>query len=463
LEVYKEWFDDLAARLDLGRLGGGPVVVERRTREVTSSEVSGKRLTVQMTRDSLGVITSVSEGISELLGWRPEQLIGSPSTTFVHPADQSNAVAAWMDMITSPGSTRLWRGRYRTAAKSWKWVETENRFEDADVPIVFSSMSEVNPMEASLEEQFLARGQLLNQLSDALPVGVFEVDLLSHIVLTNKSFHLIVGVPPMETLADQMATVSSDDRPIMDAAIARAFACESVDDVEIRLRLPTGESPSGNARERVCLLGLRPLTDGAGVVSGVVGCLNDVTDRALLHQELERKATFDKLTSCFNRAATIELVDRTLYARHEGLGHAAIFIDLDGLKAVNDDLGHAAGDRLIVTAADQIRSALRDGDFVGRLGGDEFLVICPHVTSATKAMDIATRISRALTITVDIDSNAVEMRASIGVVWTKEALDTDSLIARADVAMYESKRLGNHGVTLFADRDIDGERRSHSA
>jgi diguanylate cyclase (GGDEF)-like protein len=259
----------------------------------------------------------------------------------------------------------------------------------------------------------------------------------------------------METLADQMAAVSSDDRPIMDAAIAQAFACESVDDVEIRLRLPTGESPSGGTRERVCLLGLRPLTDGAGVVSGVVGCLNDVTDRALLHQELERKATFDKLTSCFNRAATIELVDRTLDARHEGLGHAAIFIDLDGLKAVNDDLGHAAGDRIIVKAADQIRSALRDDDFVGRLGGDEFLVICPHVTSATRAMDIATRISRALTITVEIESNAVEMRASIGVVWTKEALDTDSLIARADGAMYESKRLGNHGVTLFADSDID--------
>jgi diguanylate cyclase (GGDEF)-like protein/PAS domain S-box-containing protein len=435
--------------------------MNRGTIEVTAGGATGKCEPVQMTRDSLGVITAVGDGIRELLGWRPEQLIGSPSTQFIHPADQSTAVAAWLEMIASPGSTRMWRGRYRTATNSWKWVETENRVEDADAAVVFSTMSEVNPNEASLEEQFLARGQLLNQLSDALPVGVFEVDLRRHIILTNKSFHQIVGVPPMETLAEQMTSVSCDDRAILDAAIAQAFACESVDDVEIRLCLPPGESLCEGPRERVCLLGLRPLTDGVGVVTGVVGCLNDVTDRAQLHQELERKASIDKLTSCFNRAATIELVDQTVTARHDGLGHAAIFIDLDGLKAVNDEFGHAAGDRVVVTAADQIRSALRDGDFVGRLGGDEFLVICPHVASAPTAMDIANRISSALTITLAIASNEVDMRASIGVVWTKEALDTDSLIARADEAMYESKRLGNHGVTMYADSDTDGERRGH--
>jgi diguanylate cyclase (GGDEF)-like protein len=138
-----------------------------------------------------------------------------------------------------------------------------------------------------------------------------------------------------------------------------------------------------------------------------------------------------------------------------GSGRAVIFVDLDRLKAVNDELGHAAGDQVIVTAADQIRSALRTGDFVGRLGGDEFLVISPRVTSAAQAMEIAKRISAALTIAVALGSNTVELRASVGVVWTMEALDTDTLIARADSAMYESKRLGDHGVTLYAEADID--------
>jgi diguanylate cyclase (GGDEF)-like protein/PAS domain S-box-containing protein len=415
-----------------------------------------------MTRDATGLMTSVGGEIFELLGWRPEQMVGFPSTKFIHTADQPGAVAAWLDMIAAPGCTRTWRGRYQTARGAWKWVETENRFDDVDIPTVLTTMSEVNSQEVSLEEQFLAREQLLSQLSDALPVGVFQVDLQEHITLTNKSFHLIVGVRPQESLADQMATVHPDDRPVLIAAVAKAFAGESVDGVEIRLRVPTGESPSAGTQDRVCLLGLRPLTDGAGVVSGAVGCISDVTDRAMLHQELQVKAAVDQLTQCFNRAATIELVDRTINAQHDGLGRAVIFVDLDRLKAVNDELGHAAGDQVIVTAADQIRTALRTGDFVGRLGGDEFLVICPRVTNAALAMVIAKRISAALTTVVTVGLHTVELRASVGVVWTMEALDADTLIARADSAMYESKRLGHHGVTLYAGADIESGRARHS-
>ena len=147
-----------------------------------------------------------------------------------------------------------------------------------------------------------------------LPVGVFQVDLDGHVTLTNKSFHLIVGVPPQDSFETQMATVRDEDRPALEAALAKTFACQAVDGVEIRLRVPTGESPPVATQDRVCLLSLRPLTDGAGVVNGAVGCLSDVTDRALLHQELEIRAAIDELTSCFNRSATIELVDRTMNA-----------------------------------------------------------------------------------------------------------------------------------------------------
>jgi len=426
----------------------------------TSLGVAGRESPiVQMTRDASGVITSVDDAIVELLGWLPEEVVGLPSTNFIHPTDQPGAVAAWMDMITSPGLTGIWRGRYKTAKGSWRWVETENRFSDGEDPEVLTSMRAVSAAEATLEEQFQAREQLLNQLSDALPVGVFQVDLDGRITLTNQSLHHIVGVPLQDSFDAQMATVLRGDRPVLSAALASAFACESVDGVEIRLRVPSGESPAGASQDRVCLLSLRPLTDGAGMVSGAVGCLSDVTDRARLHEELEFRASVDQLTSCFNRAATIELVERTINARHDGLGHAVIFVDLDGLKAVNDQFGHAAGDRLIITAAAHIRTALRNGDYVGRLGGDEFLVVCPRVHSSTLAMEIGTRISAALTTSVRIGPETVELRASVGVVWTMEFLDTDTLIARADNAMYESKRLGNHGVTLFADAAPEGELR----
>jgi diguanylate cyclase (GGDEF)-like protein/PAS domain S-box-containing protein len=411
---------------------------------------------VQMTRDTAGVITWTDQAIVELLGWAPEQLVGSPSTNLIHPADQPGAVAAWMDMITSPGSTGIWRGRYKTAAGSWKWVETENRCTDGDDAEVVTVIKAVGPNEVSLEEQFLAREQLLTQLSDALPVGVFQVDLDGRITLTNHSLHLIVGIPPKDSLKAQFATVVDSDRETLHAALSIAFGGRSVDGAELRLRVPHGEPLPVAMQDRVCLLSLRPLTDISGEISGAVGCLSDVTDRARLHKELEIRASIDELTSCFNRAATIELVDQMINGRHDEVGRAVIFVDLDGLKAVNDQFGHAAGDRLIVAAAERIRTALRSRDYVGRLGGDEFLVICPKVLGSTRAMDIAQRISSALTALVDIGRDAVELRASVGVVWTKEALDSDTLIARADDAMYESKRLGDHGVTLFAESDQVG-------
>jgi diguanylate cyclase (GGDEF)-like protein len=196
-----------------------------------------------------------------------------------------------------------------------------------------------------------------------------------------------------------------------------------------------------------------------------VGCLSDVTEQAALHQELEVRASVDELTSCLNRATTIELLDRTTNASPEVRGRAVIFVDLDGLKVVNDQFGHAAGDQLLVAAADHIRTVMRDGDFVGRIGGDEFLAICPRVVSATQAMESAQRVSAALTTSIDIGDDSIELRASIGVVWTTEAIGTDVLIAQADSAMYQAKRLGAHGVILYvgsdADRVLEGPRQTH--
>ena len=138
------------------------------------------------------------------------------------------------------------------------------------------------------------------------------------------------------------------------------------------------------------------------------------------------------------------------------LGLALVFADLDRLKVVNDELGHGAGDQLIVAAATRIKDALRVCDAVGRLGGDEFLVICPRVLEPEDAVEIAERISSALTTSVKIGSAWIELRASVGVVWTTERLDADTLIAHADHAMYQSKRVGHHGVTLFAEADQVG-------
>jgi diguanylate cyclase (GGDEF)-like protein len=403
---------------------------------------------VHMTRSGVGVILSVEASCYDLLGWRPEQMVGSSSTRFIHADDQASAIAAWVKMVDSSDGAGVWRGRYQSAWGTWVWVETVNHYGGSDDPVVTTSMTGVTAEQASMEERLYARSQLLSRLSDALPVGVFQVNMAGHVTFTNDRLHAIVGVGLRATIAEQMASLVEEDRPLFEGALAMAFADRPVEDLELRLRPPTGDQGGASDEERVCLLGLRTLTDSTGVVSGAVGCLSDVTERAQLRRELEVRASVDALTSCLNRAATLELVGRTVAAPAGDRGNAVVFIDLDRFKAVNDDLGHAAGDRLLVEVADRLRSTLRDGDRVGRFGGDEFLVICPGVDSADQAREIAERIATVLTSTVDIGSRSVTLRASVGVAWTTEHLEADTLIAWADSAMYESKRVGLPAVTL---------------
>ena len=427
-----------------------------RGEESEGHEAAG--VTVEMTRSGVGVISAVDDSIYDLLGWHPDQMVGSSSTKFIHPDDQASAIAAWVKMIDSPDGAGIWRGRYQSAWGTWVWVETVNQFDSSGPPVVQTTMRGVTAEHLSMEERLYARGQLLSRLSDALPVGVFQVNLTGQVTFTNDRLHVITGTGLRATIGEQLASIVEEDREVFESALAAALADRPVEDVELRLWRPsegTAASPEAPTptpgEERVCLLGLRTLTDSTGVVSGAVGCLSDVTESAQLRRELEIRASVDALTLCLNRAATLELVGRTVTTPDPGRGNgnAVVFIDLDRFKAVNDALGHAAGDRLLVEVAESLRGVLREGDHVGRIGGDEFLVVCPAVDSAALAREIAERIALALTSSVDVGPHTVKMRASVGVAWTTEPLEADTLIAWADGAMYESKRLGVPAVTLF--------------
>ena len=205
-------------------------------------------------------------------------------------------------------------------------------------------------------------------------------------------------------------------------------------------------------------MSLRSLADAVATITGVVGCLSDVTERVQLRRELEVMASVDKLTSCLNREASLLLLERTTGAsKLPGEGSAVIFIDLDRFKLVNDRFGHAAGDRLLAETADRLRGAARSCDAVGRIGGDEFVVICPRVQSSAQAIKIAERVAEATTATVDIGNGLAELHTSVGVAWTTDALDADAFIAQADYAMYQSKRTSHRGVTLFSAEGIDAK------
>jgi diguanylate cyclase (GGDEF)-like protein/PAS domain S-box-containing protein len=174
----------------------------------------------------------------------------------------------------------------------------------------------------------------------------------------------------------------------------------------------------------------------------------DVSAEMAALQELERRATIDTLTECYTRQSILgelELALRQDDSVHTTVTHAAvIYLDLDGFKAVNDTLGHAAGDELLTQVAERLRAASRDGDDIGRLGGDEFLVLLRGVPTTEVAMRAAQRLCEAIGGNdFELSSGTAALRVSAGVTIAEGNADTcDELVHRADAAMYRSKDQG---------------------
>jgi diguanylate cyclase (GGDEF)-like protein len=170
-----------------------------------------------------------------------------------------------------------------------------------------------------------------------------------------------------------------------------------------------------------------------------------------LHEALSRQALQDTLTGLPNRAALIRHLDQSLAAcARAGHGLAVLFIDLDGFKQVNDSLGHAVGDELLVLASQRIRACMRPNDVVARLGSDEFVVVCPDVSDSMVVPSIAARIGSQLAAPFPIGDHEAVVSASIGLVTTADAAATaEDLLGQADMAMYEAKLSGKARATVF--------------
>jgi diguanylate cyclase (GGDEF)-like protein/PAS domain S-box-containing protein len=193
-----------------------------------------------------------------------------------------------------------------------------------------------------------------------------------------------------------------------------------------------------------------PLLDADGQVAHVVSISRDVTKRHIAEQLLLERATRDPLTGLANRAALLDEIDRSVQvARRSHTDTAVLMVDLDNFKHVNDSLGHAVGDILLVTAAERIRSVVRGGEMIARFGGDEFVVVMRDLDDPTRAVDNARRIVEAFRRPIDIDGADVYTTASVGVALAAPDSTPDDLLREADTALYVSKGEGRDRVAIF--------------
>lgn len=400
-------------------------------------------------RSDVAELLHVDDAVLQMTGYDRPSFEAITTTELVHPEDQEAVVNQWFDMLQSDSTTsRRTRVRYRRQDGGWLWIEltVTNHLDGPDDPHVLSELVDISEEMAAHEEVWRHR-ELLSRLTEALPIGVVQIDTHRQITYTNDRVAELVAVDGglgVEDLGveDLFRLVLDDDRPNLDQALAGSLQDGIDGDVEVRLRIP------GASRPRYVQVSLRPLRDRDEQVVGAVACLTDVTESTRMRKELEVRATFDVLTRCYNRATVMAEVDRALAEPTSGV--AVVYVDLDGFKSINDSLGHAVGDQLLQDVATALNGVVRTADVVGRIGGDEFLVLCPSVVDADRALEIAERVAAATTMVVKVDRSEVPVRASVGVAWAAadHSIDADQLVARADAAMYRSKRAGQGRAVL---------------
>ncbi|MFI1992331.1 putative bifunctional diguanylate cyclase/phosphodiesterase [Actinoplanes sp. NPDC020271] len=180
-------------------------------------------------------------------------------------------------------------------------------------------------------------------------------------------------------------------------------------------------------------------------VAGVVITMRDVTEPRKLQQELMHQAFHDAMTGLANRVLFHDRLKHALArSARDGSVVGVLFIDLDDFKIVNDTLGHAIGDQLLIEVANRIAGSLRADDTAARLGGDEFAALIENVNDPLAVEDTATRILTALASPIDTDAKPLYAMTSIGITTTLEATDGDELLRQADLALYVAKGAGKN-------------------
>ncbi len=199
------------------------------------------------------------------------------------------------------------------------------------------------------------------------------------------------------------------------------------------------------------LLTISMVRDAAGALQNYVALFTDITPMKEHQRQLEHIAHFDALTSLPNRVLLADRMQQALtHSVRRALSVAVVYLDLDGFKLVNDTHGHGLGDELLVALAHRMKSALRDGDTLARIGGDEFVAVLVDLELVDDAKPVLDRLLAAASEPVLLGEVRLQVSASIGVtIYPQDGSEVDLLLRHADQAMYVAKQAGKNRYHLF--------------
>ena len=439
--------------------GGGAL----RHGEAHAHAILDAALDAVITIDHLGQVLEFNRAAERTFGYRKVDVVGRELAELIvpqqHRAAHRAALARWTEQPPAEGAGTLLDGRIEVEAMRadgsvFPAELAISRVVAPGQPVFTACIRDITEREKAVDDLRRAETRF-RSLVEQLPLTVYvdRLDETSSNVYTSPQVESMLGYSPEEWAADSDLFVSllhPDDRERVLAAHARTHATGEPMHLEYRLIARDGRVVWVHDEARVI-----PGVDGEPHV--LQGYLLEVTARKEAEEQLRHQAFHDALTGLANRALFTDRVEHALVVRSDARVDAAVLVlDLDNFKAINDSLGHGAGDVLLAEVGRRLRAALAESHTVARIGGDEFAILIEKTTGLPAAVAVAERVLVQFETPFQLDGREVYVTVSVGIAVGHES---EELLRSADVALYRAKGGGGaryvvHGPRM--DEDVFG-------
>jgi diguanylate cyclase (GGDEF)-like protein/PAS domain S-box-containing protein len=396
----------------------------------------------------------ISGNITRLLGYTPEEALKRDWwIKHLHPDDRAQALAHFRQ-LRKHGEVRQ---TFRFAHKQgqYLWLQDELRLlypinGRSEAVGVWRDITQAKESEDSLR---LAASVFANSYD-----AILVTDSAHRIVDANPAFTRITGRQVSEVLGQTLNPLAlpGEDNAHALAQVHAALDGQGHWQGELALTRYNGS-------KLVCALSASSVRHGGNQVSHHVVVFSDISHLKAHQAELDRLAHYDPLTGVPNRRMLVDRLNQAVArARRSGKSLAVCYLDLDDFKPVNDRLGHAMGDRLLVTITQRLQLALRGEDTLARLGGDEFVLLLSDLGHPSEWQVVLERVLTTVKQPVALGDVSATVSASVGVtLFPSDDVDADTLLRHADQAMYRAKQAGrnqHHLFDLAQDREVQVQR-----
>jgi diguanylate cyclase (GGDEF)-like protein/PAS domain S-box-containing protein len=395
--------------------------------------------------DTEGIIEYVNTRFTQVTGYDAEEALGR-RVGFMRSGLTSDKTYA--DLWRSVMAGKEWSGELQNRRKNgelyWDAVRIMPVFDAKHEVTHFVSMQEDISARKATEANLRLWATVFENSAEAVMIA----DPDNRIISVNGAFTRITGFSAEEVVGKtpNIVVLSGQDTGFLR---------------DQRHKLETQGSWQGEVWDRrkngeiyPKWFGITAVKDAAGKLAHYVAIFSDISERKAAEAKIEFLAHHDALTGLPNRVLLRDRLEQALTHADRSHTHVALlFLDLDRFKTINDSLGHSVGDKLLRAAVGRIATCTRDTDTISRLGGDEFVIVLTELPDAELAATIAQKIIDAMHAPVDIDGNRLTTSFSIGIsLYPEDGRDFDTLLKKADTAMYHAKETGRNIYRFFTEQ-----------